>query len=108
MQNGWENQSKFNIKIKPMKVQYKNYIIEDDRNGYILSILWENKKEGSDNFWEMYIREQVYPSTFEKCIERIFSLQKMSNEWKKTFEEYIQAQREILKELKEWFSNIKI
>jgi len=60
-----------------MRIKFKNYIIEDNRNAFILSILW-TKGEESKNKWEEYIKEQIYPYTLQLCFEEIFKIEKMN------------------------------
>lgn len=80
-----------------MKIQYKNFIIEDDRNGFVLSVLWVAEKW--ENIGKEYIKEQVYPSTLEACLLRIIKMWKLQEEEVVTIEEYIKQDKEQLQEL---------
>ena len=85
-----------------MKTRYKNYTIEDDRNGFILSVHWIYEKW--ENIGQEYIKEQVYPSTFENCLKSIMKYEK-NNKWEVEtlqayIDEYKKMQEEFLSDLK--------
>ena len=90
-----------------MKLVYKNYIIEDDRNGFILSVIWE-KWEDSKFEWETYIKEQIYPSTLARCFERIFKIEKMNINKEFEIKWYIkkltEMQEDFLKDISDLFN----
>ena len=55
-----------------MKIKYKNFLIEEDTNCYILTefwIAWDRAKE--ENMWKEMIVNQKYPHTLERCLEII-------------------------------------
>lgn len=94
-----------------MIIKFKNFIIEEDRNWFILTELWivwdinpftweENK-----NAWEEKVISQCYPSTLEKCFEKILHKVKKSKtdviELDKAANEILSINKEFIKELKE-------
>jgi len=90
-----------------MKIKYKNFILEEDKYWYILSEIW--LKEKWDNIWEEYIKTQIYPSTFERWIERIIQLLRINKtEWFELrwyIEEYDKMNKEFLEDLKDLINN---
>jgi len=86
-----------------MKITYKNYIIENDRNGYIFREMWI--KEKWNNIWEVYEKDIIYPSTLEKAILAIFKREKLNKNEKISLEEYINELKkmevEFLKDISE-------
>lgn len=84
-----------------MKIIYKNFTIEEDVSCFILSEMWI--KEKWENIWDEYIKEQVYPSTFEKAIEWIIKRLKANNkeivELRNYVKEYKKHNDQLLKEI---------
>ena len=60
-----------------MKLQYLNFIIEEDRNWFILSELWitpdfnKNTWEPNKNAGQEVVLDQTYPATLLRCLEKI-------------------------------------
>ena len=85
-----------------MKLKYLNFIIEEDRNWFILSEIWivpNNNKitwEVNKRAWEETILDQTYPATLLRCLEKIAHKIKKDN--KKEFnnlQNYINEINEI-------------
>lgn len=85
-----------------MKLKIKNFIIQEDRNGFILEEYGDKKqKDWSIVYW---LKDITYPSTLENALQSALHKYK----WQKTevleFENYIKEIKEInddfLKDLK--------
>lgn len=88
-----------------MLIKYKNYTIEDDRNGYILNIFGTVKDEKSKNFGKEAILETFYPSTIESAVKRIARLE-TSKKDASTLEWFIESFKEVNRELETLISKI--
>ena len=89
-----------------MKIIYKNFIIEEDGNSFILTDI--GVREVGENVGEEYIREQVYPATLEIDIEGI--LKRIKNNKKETIElrDFIEETKRINSEFLEEIKTILI
>ena len=89
-----------------MLIKYKNYTIEDDRNGYILNIFGVVKDKESKNFGEWYLVDTFYPSTIESAIKRI-----VKNETSKkdidSLESFLVKYKEVSQEVDDFISKIE-
>lgn len=91
------------------KLEYKNYIIESERNHFVLQVYWDvkNPKTGEVKYW---IIDEIYPSTLELALTRIYEREK-SKVGKVTINEAIDKIKEVeqtfIKDLKDLISNIK-
>lgn len=70
-----------------MKIIYKNFEIEEDRNSFILTKYWtvplyDRNWKQNKTAWERVIIEQVYPSSLKRCLEKILHSIKRDNESK--------------------------
>lgn len=90
------------MKIEILKGKY---VIEEDRNGYILSE-WKKSKKGA-NKGELYISDQVFPATLSACFERIIHTEKRNKPLVLQLEKLDEAIREINEHYLEEFKNIK-
>ena len=52
-----------------MQIRYKNFLIEEDRSCYVLSEYAITEK--GENIGEEYIKDQTYPSTLTKALEKM-------------------------------------
>ena len=85
-----------------MKIEYKNYVIESDRNSYILKVFWDRKNPKT---WEVscWLRDEIYPATLEKCLIRIFEREtaKITKiELKEIIEELKLLEEQFIKDIK--------
>lgn len=67
-----------------MLIKFKNFVIEYDRNSFILSELWvvwdkDIKWNPTVNAGKEKIVDQCYPSTLERCLEKILHKQKKTS-----------------------------
>jgi len=97
-----------------MKITYKDYEIEEDRNGFILtrySITPERDKNGNINktAWEKVVADQTYPTTLERCFEKILHHYKRSAlielELKDAIQEIKRIDEQFIIELRELLNN---
>ena len=89
-----------------MKITYKNFTIEQDRSCYVLTEYGIMKKW--DNIGDEFIKDQVYPTTLERCIEKIaYKLRKSSPdvlELKEAIECIKQTNKEFINDIKDLFN----
>ena len=89
-----------------MKLKYKNYIIEDDRNCVRLSEIKIAKVWG--NIWEEYESDVVYPVDTQKALYIIFEKEKRRKEDTMELSTYMVAIKELSQELKDFIKlNVK-
>ena len=85
-----------------MKLKYLNFVIEEDRNWFILSEVWiipEINKiswKKNKNAWDTSILDQTYPSTLLRCFEKISHKIKKDNKKEyNSLQEYIEEIKTI-------------
>ena len=52
-------------------MRYKNYEILQDKYSWQINVYWTVKEITSDRFGEEYVIYSCWPSTLEKCFEKI-------------------------------------
>ena len=87
-----------------MIIKYKNFTIEQDRNWFVLTEYGIMKK--GDNIGEDFIKDQTYPSTLEKCLEKIAHKLKKSSPEVLELNEAIECIKGINKEFISDINNI--
>ncbi len=89
-----------------MKIKYKNYIIEDDRN---CVQLYEIKtKKDWNNIGEEFESDKIYPINIGLALENILEKERRSKEDTLDLEWYIKEIKEINKEMKSFIEDNKI
>ena len=78
-----------------MKIKYKNFEIEEDRNWFILREIWITSEfnkitwEKNKLAWEERVIDECYPSTLEKAIEKMLHRMRWSKSDVVELSEYI-------------------
>lgn len=85
-----------------MKLKIYDFEIEEDRNSFILTEFWEIKnKDWEIRYWE---KNQTYPSTLERCFEKILHTYKKNKNITLELDEYLKEitkiNNEFLEELR--------